>query len=223
MRILVVDDDVQLCRIVRRGLQEEGHAVDAVFDGLEALQYAVGGPYDLIILDVMLPGMDGFEVCRRLRQSRLRAAILMLTARDAVGDRIAGLDTGADDYLVKPFEFAELLARVRALLRRDGGERSAELRSGDLLVDTRTHGVRRGGRSVELTTKEFAMLEYLMRNAGAVVTRRMLEEHVWDYEFDSLSNLVDVYVGRLRRKLDREGEESIIETLRGLGYRLRTL
>jgi len=221
MRVLVVDDDSRLCEIVQRGLEEGGYAVDTVFDGEDGLFYAQGGPYDLILLDVMLPGMDGVEVCRRLRKKKIETPILMLTARDAIEDRVVGLDSGADDYLIKPFEFAELLARVRALLRREAGSRSPELVVGDMVMDTRTRRVMKDGCEVELTTKELAMLEYLMRNAGAVVTRRMLEEHVWDYEFDSLSNLVDVYIARLRKKLDSEGEDSVIATLRGLGYRLR--
>ena len=221
MRILIVDDDRRLCAIIKRGLLEEGYAVDLAYDGEEGEYLAEVNPYDLIILDIMLPGKDGIQICNELRARRVNTPILMLTAKDAVEDRIRGLDTGADDYLVKPFAFSELLARIRALLRRDGISRSPELKVGDLTLDTITRHVRRGQRSIELTTKEYVVLEYLMRHPDAVVTRTMIEEHAWDYDFDSLSNLVDVYVNRLRRKIDNKGEESLIQTVRGAGYRLR--
>jgi heavy metal response regulator len=221
MRILIVDDDRRLCAIIKRGLLEEGYAVDLAYDGEEGEYLAEVNPYDLIILDIMLPGKDGIQICNELRARRVNTPILMLTAKDAVEDRIRGLDTGADDYLVKPFAFSELLARIRALLRRDGISRSPELKVGDLTLDTITRQVRRGQRSIELTTKEYVVLEYLMRHPDAVVTRTMVEEHAWDYDFDSLSNLVDVYVNRLRRKIDNKGEESLIQTVRGAGYRLR--
>ena len=221
MRILIVDDDRRLCAIIKRGLLEEGYAVDLAYDGEEGEYLAEVNPYDLIILDIMLPGKDGIQICNELRARRVNTPILMLTAKDAVEDRIRGLDTGADDYLVKPFAFSELLARIRALLRRDGMSRSPELKVGDLTLDTITRHVRRGQRSIELTTKEYVVLEYLMRHPDAVVTRTMIEEHAWDYDFDSLSNLVDVYINRLRRKIDNKGEESLIQTVRGAGYRLR--
>ena len=221
MRILVVDDDRRLCAIIKRGLLEEAYAVDLAYDGEEGEYLTEVNPYDLIILDIMLPSKDGIEICHELRAKGINTPVLMLTAKDAVEDRVRGLDTGADDYLVKPFAFNELLARMRALLRRDGIPRSPELKVGDLTLDTLTRRVRRGQRSIELTTKEYVVLEYLMRHPDAVVTRTMIEEHAWDYDFDSLSNLVDVYVNRLRRKIDNEGEESLIRTVRGAGYRLR--
>ena len=221
MRILVVDDDRRLCAVIKRGLLEEAYAVDLAYDGEEGEYLAEVNPYDLIILDIMLPIKDGIAVCRELRAKKISTPILMLTAKDAVEDRVKGLDTGADDYLVKPFAFSELLARVRALLRREGTSKSPELRVGDLTLDTLTRQVNRGQRPIELTTKEYVILEYLMRHPKVVVTRTMIEEHAWDYDFDSLSNLVDVYIRRLRRKLDTEGEDSLIQTVRGAGYRLK--
>ncbi len=221
MRILVADDDRRLTGIVKRGLMEEAYAVDVAYDGEESEYLAEINPYDLVILDIMMPKKDGIEVCRELRAKSVNTPILMLTARDAVEDRVKGLDAGADDYLVKPFAFNELLARVRALLRRNGVTRSPELRVGDLSLNTLTREVRRGERVVELTTKEYVILEYLMRHPNVVVTRRMLEEHAWDYDFDSLSNLIDVYIRRLRRKIDVGGDKSMIQTVRGAGYRLR--
>lgn len=221
MRILVVDDDRHLCSIIKRGLLEEAYAVDVVYDGEEAQYLAEVNPYDLIILDILLPTKDGIEVCRELRARKVNTPILMLTAKDAVEDRVKGLDTGADDYLVKPFAFNELLARVRALLRREGMSKSPELRVGDLTLNTLTRQVWRGNKRIELTTKEYVILEYLMRHPNVVVTRTMIEEHAWDYDFDSMSNLVDVYIRRLRLKIDNEAEESLIQTVRGAGYRLK--
>jgi DNA-binding response OmpR family regulator len=221
MRILVVDDDRRLCAVIKRGLLEEAYAVDLAYDGEEGEYLAEINPYDLIILDIMLPNKDGIEVCRELRAKKINTPILMLTAKDTVEDRVKGLDTGADDYLVKPFAFNELLARVRALLRREAMSKSPELRVGDLTLNTLTRQVWRGQRPIELTAKEYVILEYFMRHPNVVVTRTMVEEHAWDYDFDSLSNLVDVYVRRLRRKIDNEGEDSLIQTLRGAGYRLR--
>jgi DNA-binding response OmpR family regulator len=222
MRILVVDDDRRLCAVIKRGLLEEAYAVDLAYDGEEGQYLAEVNPYDLIILDIMLPSKDGIEVCHELRAKRVNTPILMLTAKDTVEDRVRGLDTGADDYLVKPFAFNELLARVRALLRREGMPKSPELRVGELALNTLTRQVWRRRRLIELTTKEYVILEYLMRHPNAVVTRTMIEEHAWDYDFDSMSNLVDVYVRRLRRKIDNEGQDSLIETLRGAGYRLKS-
>jgi DNA-binding response OmpR family regulator len=221
MRILVVDDDRRLCAIIRRGLLEEAYAVDLAYDGEEGEYLAEVNPYDLIILDIMLPNKDGIEVCHALRVKKINTPILMLTAKDTVEDRVKGLDTGADDYLVKPFAFNELLARVRALLRREGMSKSPELRVGDLTLNTLTRQIWRGQRPIELTTKEYVILEYIMRHPNVLVTRTMIEEHAWDYDFDSLSNLVDVYVRRLRRKIDNEGEDSLIQTVRGAGYRLK--
>ena len=221
MRILVVDDDRRLCAVIKRGLLEEAYAVDLAYDGEEGEYLAEVNPYDLIILDIMLPNKDGIQVCRDLRAKKVNSPILMLTAKDTVEDRVKGLDTGADDYLVKPFAFSELLARVRALLRREGMLKSPELRVADLTLNTLTRQVWRGQRPIELTTKEYVILEYLMRHPNVVVTRTMIEEHAWDYDFDSLSNLVDVYIRRLRRKIDDEKDDGLIQTVRGAGYRLK--
>lgn len=222
MRILVVEDERRLAAVLRRGLQEQGYAVDVAHDGEDGLRLAEQEPYDLVLLDVLLPVLDGFSVCRRLRAARRPMPILMLTARDAVDDRVAGLDSGADDYLVKPFAFRELLARVRALLRREALARDPVLRLADLEVNTVTHEVRRAGRPIELTSKEYAVLEYFVRNPNRVLTRTQIAEHVWDYDFVALSNVVDVYVGSLRRKLDDHREPRLLQTVRGAGYKLRT-
>ena len=221
MRVLVADDDERLAAVVSRGLAEEGYAVDVAHDGEEAQYYAEINDYDLIVLDIMMPVQDGLSVCRTLRENGLKTPILMLTARDAVADRVAGLDTGADDYLVKPFAFDELVARVRALTRRQSPSRSAEMRAGDLCLDTVTRRLTRGGVEIALTAKEYAILEYMMRNPDVVVSRGMIEEHAWNNAFDSVSNLVDVYVRRLRSKIDSGEGSSMIETVRGAGYRLR--
>jgi DNA-binding response OmpR family regulator len=221
LRILVVDDDLRLCSVVKRGLVEEGYAVDAAHDGEEGQFMAEINPYDLVVLDIMMPKKDGLQVCRDLRARRVNSPILMLTAKDAVQDRVTGLDAGADDYLVKPFAFSELLARVRALLRREGMARSVEIVVGDLALNTLTREVRRGGRTIDLTTKEYVILEYLMRHPNYVLSRTMIEEHAWDYNFGSASNLVDVYIRRLREKLADKGKNELIETVRGAGYRLR--
>jgi DNA-binding response OmpR family regulator len=221
MRILVVDDDRRLCGIIKRGLLEETYAVDLTYDGEEGEYYAETNSYDLIILDIMMPKKDGLEVCRELRAKGVNTPILMLTAKDTVEDRVKGLDTGADDYLVKPFAFSELLARGRALLRREVTSRSPELKVGDLCLNTLTREVRRGNNEIELTNKEYVILEYFMRHPNVVITRTMIEEHAWDYDFDSLSNLIDVYIRRLRCKIDRKGSDSIIQTVRGAGYRLK--
>lgn len=222
MRILVVDDDRRLCGIIKRGLLEEAYAVDVAYDGEEGEYMAETNPYDLIILDVMMPKKDGIEVCRELRSKGVNSPIMMLTAKDSVEDRVKGLDAGADDYMVKPFAFNELLARVRALLRREGMFKTPELRAGDLVLNTLNRQVQRGKNTIDLTAKEYAVLEFLMRHPNMVITRTMLEEHVWDYDFDSVSNLVDVYIKRLRQKLEIEGESSLIQTVRGAGYRLKT-
>ena len=218
MRVLVVEDEVKMVRAIRRGLEHEGYAVDSASDGDEGLYLATENAYDAIVLDVMLPGIDGFEVCRRLRAERRWAPVLMLTALDAVADRIEGLDVGADDYLVKPFAFGELLARLRALIRRGGVERPAVLRAGDVILDPAAHAVTRSGQRVELSAREFALLEFLMRHPGEVVSRTAILEHVWDYSYDGLSNVVDVYVGYLRRKLEQPFGRTLIRTVRGVGY-----
>jgi len=220
MRVLVVEDEPKMAGLLRRGLAEEGYAVDLAGTGVDAVWAATENPYDAIVLDVMLPDVDGFEVCRRIRADGRWAPILMLTARDAVRDRVGGLDAGADDYLTKPFAFSELLARLRALVRRGRPERPSVLRAEDLFLEPATRSVRRGRTPIDLTSKEFALLEYLMRRAGDVLTRAELIEHVWDFGFDGDSNVVDVYIGYLRQKIDRPFGRASIETVRGAGYRL---
>jgi len=218
MRLLLVEDDARIARVVAKGLREQAYAVDVTATGEDALYQAAINSYDLIILDVMIPGRDGFEVCRELRQSGQRMPILMLTARDAVEDRILGLDHGADDYLTKPFEFRELLARLRALLRRSGELRPAKIAVADLVLDTGAQTASRGGRAISLTTKEYALLEFLARNAGRVVGRAEIAEHVWDETFDPFSNLIEVYINRVRRKIDADSPKPLLQTRRGAGY-----
>jgi len=220
MRVLVVEDEVKMARASRRGLEQEGYAVDTAADGDQGWFQASEHPYDAIVLDVMLPDVDGFEVCRRLRAAGRWAPVLLLTARDAVPDRIDGLDAGADDYLVKPFAFGELLARVRALVRRGAMARPVVLTCGDVALDPAAHTVTRAGQPVELSPREFALLEFLLRHPGEVVTRTAILEHVWDYDYDGLSNVVDVYVGYLRRKLEQPFGRTLIRTVRGVGYAL---
>ncbi|HZJ02223.1 MAG TPA: response regulator transcription factor [Thermoleophilia bacterium] len=221
MRILVVEDKVKMAALIRRGLEEDGKAADVAATGEEALVLAGSTEYDAIILDVGLPGIDGFEVCRRLRAEGVWAPVLMLTARDAVEDRIAGLDTGADDYLTKPFSFAELLARLRALIRRGPVEREAVLQVGSLRLDPATHQVWRGDTEISLSAKEFSLLETFMRQPGRVFSRFDLLEHGWDYAYENRSNIIEVYIRYLREKVDRPFGLSSIETIRGSGYRLR--
>jgi two-component system OmpR family response regulator len=221
VRVLVVEDEVKMAGLLRRGLGEEGYAVDVAPTGEEALTRARATEYDAVVLDLMLPGMDGLEACRRLRESGVWAPVLVLTARDAVEDRIAGLDTGADDYLTKPFSFAELLARLRALVRRGAVERPSVLRVGDLELDPASRRVRRGEAEISLSAKEFALLETLMRRPGRVLSRFQLLEHAWDYAYENRSNVVDVYIRYLREKVDRPFGRRSIETVRGVGYRLR--
>ena len=223
MRVLLVEDDPGVQRFVVKGLREQAYAVDTATNGKDALYQADINTYDLIILDVMIPGIDGFQVCRGLRKAGHRIPILMLTARDAVEDRIAGLDHGADDYLTKPFEFRELLARLRALLRRSGELRPAKLEVADLTVDTSAQSAKRAGQSIALTQKEYALLEFLARNAGRVVGRAEIAEHVWDETFDPFSNLIEVYINRLRRKVDFSNKTPLLHTRRGAGYMLGTL
>jgi DNA-binding response OmpR family regulator len=220
MRLLVVEDEHKLAGVLKRGLEEHGYAVDVAYDGEDGLAMATAAPYDLIVLDVMLPKLDGFAVCQQLRAQHSHTPVLMLTARDAVDDRVAGLDSGADDYLTKPFAFRELLARTRALLRREARTKDPVLRVADLEIDTVSHEVRRAGKVVELTTKEYAILEYFARNPNRVLTRTQIAEHVWDYDFVSMSNVIDVYVGYLRRKLG-DSESRLLRTIRGTGYQLR--
>jgi heavy metal response regulator len=222
VRILVVEDDRKVARFVRQGLCEEGHAVEIATDGAEALDFVLIEPaYDLIILDVMLPGQDGFGVLKTLRAHKVAAPVLILTARDSVPDRVAGLDLGADDYLTKPFAFEEFLARVRALLRRRNVARAPILTIDDLVVDPATRRVTRGERRIELTARQYALLEYFLRNAGRVLSRQMIAQHVWGLGFDAESNVIDVYVGYLRRKIDRDRERRLLHTVRGAGYVLQ--
>lgn len=220
MRILLVEDNRRLNDSLKLSLTEDGYAVDSAFTGPEGEELAGMAPYDAIILDVMLPGKDGMAVCRDIRRSNIHTPVLMLTARDTVDDRVQGLDSGADDYLVKPFALSELRARLRALLRRDSPNKSAVLQVADLTLDPATHRVERAGQAIELTTREFSFLEYLMRNPSRLVTREMVEEHLWSYDYEGASNVVDVYVRRLRRKIDDPFDLKLLETVRGAGYRL---
>jgi DNA-binding response OmpR family regulator len=218
MRVLVVEDDPRLSGLIARGLREEAYAVDVCADGTQAITQAVVNSYDAIVLDVMLPGADGFGVVRTLRARHVHTPVLMLTARDAVSDRIAGLDAGADDYLVKPFDFGELLARLRALLRRPEAVQPMQVQLADLVVDLQAHAATRGGVPIPLTGKEFALLELLVRNARHVVSRADIVAHVWDDNHDPLTNAVEVYVNRLRGKIDREPFTPLLHTRRGVGY-----
>jgi two-component system OmpR family response regulator len=222
MRVLVVEDEAKLARLLVRGLLEEGHVADATGRGEEAVWMAKAAPYDAIVLDVMLPGSNGFDICRALREKGVWTPVLMLTARDAVEDRIEGLDAGADDYLVKPFSFEELLARLRALTRRVAGERPVVLEVDDLRLDPAAHRAWRGDAELDLSAKEFALLELFMRNAGSVLTRDQLLGGAWDMAFETRSNVIDVYVRYLREKIDRPHGRDSLETVRGVGYRLRS-
>ena len=221
MRVLLVEDEPKMAALLARGLREEGHAADIAVRGEEALWMAQGAPYDAIVLDVMLPGLDGFATCRQLRADGVWAPVLMLTARDAVEDRVEGLDAGADDYLLKPFSFSELLARLRALVRRAPGERPTLLEVGDLSLDPAARRAWRGETPLDLSVKEFALLEVFMRRPGEALSRVQLLEAAWDMAFESRSNLIDVYVRYLREKIDRPFDRDSIETIRGIGYRLR--
>jgi two-component system, OmpR family, response regulator len=220
VRILVIEDEASMARLLQRGLEEEGYAVDVAGEGAEALWLAAETPYDVILLDLMLPDADGVEICRRLREKGVWAPVIMVTARDAIEDHVRGLDVGADDYLTKPFSFAELLARIRALLRRPPIERPTILAVGDLFLDPGTRQVWRGDAPIDVTTKEFALLEYFMRNPEQVLSRTRIIEHVWDFAYEGDSNVVDVYVRYLREKIDRPFGRQSLQTIRGAGYRL---
>ena len=221
MYILVVEDERRLAQVVRRVLGEEGHTVDVAYDGEEGLAMAMDGSHDVIVLDILLPGMDGLEVCRSLRANRVDTPVLLLTALDAVEDRVRGLDAGADDYLPKPFAFQELLARLRALGRRRVEAREPDqLQTADLALDLRRRRAERAGKTIDLSPKEFALLEFLMRNEGRVVTRTQILDHVWGYDYSPDSNLVEVYITYLRRKIDRGYDRNLIRTVRGAGYAL---
>jgi len=221
LRVLLVEDNRRLNNSIRLSLIDDGYAVDPAFTGVEAEELAELTPYDIIVLDIMLPEKSGLEVCRDLRRKRIQTPILMLTARDAIEDRVAGLDSGADDYLVKPFAIEELRARIRALLRRESGDKNGQIRLADLVLDPATHFVERGGKPVELTAKEYELLEYFMRNPNRLITREMAESHIWNYDYQASSNVIDVYIRRLRRKIDDPFEVKLFETIRGAGYRLR--
>ncbi len=221
MRILVVEDEEKVASFIRRALEEESYAVDLCADGAKGLDLARAGCYDLVILDLMLPGMPGLEVLKALRKEQVPAPVLILTARSDVDQKVKGLDAGADDYLTKPFAIEELLARARALLRRGTGEAAGALQIEDLVLNPATREVTRAGRRIELTTKEYALLEYLMRNPGRVLTRPMISEHVWNQDFDTFTNVIDVYVNYLRNKVDRGQDRKLIQTVRGSGYTLK--
>lgn len=220
MRLLVVEDEPRISKFICQGLREASYAVDATDNGLEALEFTHAAEYDLIVLDIMLPGMDGLTLLKRWRNDGIQTPVLLLTARDSLEDRVVGLDNGADDYLVKPFAFPELLARIRALLRRPPLQTDNVLRIGDLELDTIHHEVRRGGRIIELSQREFMLLNYLMRHPNQVLTRTQIAEHIWNFDFSSDTNIVDVYIGYLRRKIDRDYTPALIRTVRGIGYRI---
>ena len=221
MRILVVEDEKKIASFIKRGLKEQHFAVDVAHDGVSASSLADVNEYDLIIMDVMLPGKDGFALCREIRTNKPEALILMVTARDAVKDKVRGLEDGADDYLTKPFAFEELLARVTALLRRKSMNKTNTLTLADLELDRLKHTVQRSGKDIPVTSKEYALLEYLMLNAGNVVTRTMITEHVWNEDFDSFTNVVDVYINHLRNKIDKDSKKPLIHSIRGTGYILK--
>lgn len=221
MRFLIVEDEPKVASFIRRALEEESYAVDVCSDGLKGLDLACEVDYDLVILDLMLPGLPGLEVLKKLRAAKVKTPVLILTARSEVDKRVKGLDMGADDYLTKPFAIDELLARVRALLRRAVGETTGLLQVDDLVLNPVTHEVTRGGKRIDLTSKEYALLEYLMRNAGRVLTRPMITEHVWDLDFDTFTNVIDVYISYLRNKIDRGRDRNLIHTIRGSGYMVK--
>jgi heavy metal response regulator len=218
MRILVIEDEKKVANFIKKGLEEEHYAVDTAYDGEVGLFMAEANEYDLIVLDLMIPKIDGLEVLKRIRGSKNNVPILVLTAKASVDDIVKGLDTGCDDYLTKPFEFVEFLARIRALLRREKIDKEPLLKVADLTLSLVTHKVTRKGKEIDLTSKEYALLEYFMRSPEKVLTRTMISEHVWDYHFDSLTNVIDVYVNYLRKKIDKDFEPKLIHTIRGVGY-----
>lgn len=220
MKILVIEDEKRITSFIRKGLNYEGYSVEVAYDGETGLDKAKDENLDLIILDIMLPKIDGINLCEMLRNTKVTTPIIMLTAKDSVDDRVRGLDAGADDYLIKPFAFKELLARVRSLLRRNDGTKQSILQVGDLVMDPATREVKRGERVIELSKKEYSLLEYLMRNANQVLTRTMIAEHVWDYDFDSFTNTIDVYIRYLRKKIDDKESKKLIRTIRGIGYKI---
>lgn len=221
MRVLIVEDDEKLAGVLKKGLEEEQYAVDVSHDGIDGAHWAIENPYDVIILDIMLPQKDGVRICREVREAGIHTPILMLTARDGMEDKVRGLDAGADDYITKPFSFVELLARVRALLRRSQDYRGRSLAVGDLVLDPSSRKVSRSGRDISLTGKEYALLEYFMRNAGRVLTETQIIEHVWDMNYESMANTVNVYIHHLRNKIDRGFEKKLLHTIRGMGFVLK--
>ncbi len=221
MKVLVVEDEKKVANFIKHGLEEEGYSVDTAYDGLTALDSIMANEYDAIILDVMLPGKDGFAILKEIRSSGISTPVIMLTARANVEDRVAGLESGADDYLPKPFSFDELAARLRSILRRANPEKSTKLRSGDLILDTVAHIAYRLGREIELTSKEYSLLEFMMRNKNRILSRSTITQHVWKHNFDPESNIIDVYVKRLRSKIEKDGDKPLIQSIRGVGYRLR--
>ena len=221
MRILVVEDEKKIADFVKRGLKEEGYAVDTAYDGEEGLFLAKTNDYDLILLDLMLPKLDGLTLCKKLKGSKVKSRVIMLTAKETVKDKVLGLDSGADDYLTKPFAFEELLARIRAILRKKEAQAPTKLKVADLELDLLTHKVTRGAKEIELTAKEHSLLEYLMHNEGSIVTRTMISEHVWDIDFDTFTNVIDVYINYLRNKIDSGFKKKLIHTVRGRGYILK--
>ncbi len=221
MKILVVEDEKKVASFIKKGLEEEYYSVDVAYDGREGLRLALGEDYDLMILDVMLPLKDGFTLVKELRSEKISTPILLLTAKDTVENKVEGLDSGADDYLTKPFAFEELLARIRALLRRKEISKSLQLKAGDLILDTQSHKVSRSGVEITLTPKEYSILEYLLRHKNRVVSRTLLSEHVYDYHFDSDTNVIDVYINKLRNKIDKQFDNPLLHTIRGVGYILK--
>lgn len=218
MRILIIEDEKKVADFIKRGLKEEGYSVDVAFDGEEGHFQASSSEYDAIILDLMLPKIDGISLCKKLRVDKISVPVLMLTAKDSVKDKVTGLDSGANDYLTKPFSFEELLARIRALLRKSETATPTKIQISDLILDLLTHKVTRTGKEIILTNKEYALLEYLMRNPGSIVTRTMISEHVWDINFDTFTNVIDVYINYLRNKIDKGHKKKLIHTIRGRGY-----
>jgi heavy metal response regulator len=221
MHILVIEDEQKVANFIKRGLKEEGYSVDVACNGEEGYFLVKDNEYDVIILDLMLPKMDGITLCKKLRTEKITTPILMLTAKDSVKDKVIGLDSGANDYLTKPFSFEELLARIRVLLRKEQTATSTKLQIGDLILNLLTHKVSRAGKEIPLTNKEYALLEYLMRNAGSIITRTMISEHVWDINFDTFTNVIDVYVNYLRNKIDKGYKKKLIHTIRGRGYMIK--
>ena len=221
MKILLVEDEKKVASFIKKGLEEEYYTVDVVYDGKEGLKLALGEEYDLMIMDVMLPFKDGFTLVKEIRAEKNNTPILLLTAKDSVEHKVAGLDSGADDYLTKPFAFEELLARMRALLRRKDDSKSVNLSAADLVLDTQSHKVTRAGVEITLTPKEYSILEYLLRHKNHVVSRTLLSEHVYDYHFDSDTNVIDVYINKLRNKIDRQFDNPLLHTIRGVGYILK--